>query len=76
MSQTAQFLENPKRRSLLGRAPLRGLRLHLQLPVEVMRQNRRHHIQLIPQKTSDSYIIHLALRFQLPKTLSWAARPL
>src|SRR4030042_3529296 len=67
MPQTAQFLENPKRRPLLGCPSGGNLRRHLQLPIQIMRQNSRQHIKLIPQKTPDGNIIHLALRLEFSK---------
>jgi len=67
MPQTPQLFKDPQRRSLLTRPALRRPHRHLQLAIQIMRQNRRHHKQLISHQISNGNIIHLALRLQFPQ---------
>jgi len=60
MAQAAQLLKFPRRRRFFGSPSIGRPRGHLQLPIEIVRQNRRQQEKLIPQQSAHGNIIHLA----------------
>lgn len=60
-------LEAPERGTLLSGPALWRLPLHLQLPVQVVSEDRRQQIGLVSPQRPHGDVVHLTLRLQLPK---------
>jgi len=59
--------EAPEGRTLLGGPPLWRLPLHLQLPIQVVGEDRCQQIGLVSPQRPHGDVVHLTLRFQLCK---------
>ena len=75
VAQCRQLFKMPHRISLLRCPPGLGLCPHLKLPSQIMGQDGCHQVQLIPRKTPNRNVIHLALGLQFPEDLLLASSP-
>lgn len=59
------FRKLPQGGPFFGGAPVSVMHHHMEFPKQIVREDCRHHIQMISVKPSDGDIIHIALSFQL-----------
>ena len=63
-SESVRLSKLPKCRSFLRSSPLPLMNKHMKFSQDIMRQYRRHQVEMISVKPSDGNVIHIALRLQ------------
>jgi len=64
-SEGVCFRKLPEGGSFFGGTPASIMHHHMEFPKQIVREDCRHHIEMISVKPSDGNVIQIALRFQL-----------
>src|SRR5512139_152920 len=75
VSQRRQLFKVPRRISPFRCSPSLGLCPHLKFPSQIMSQDSRHQVQLVPRETPNRNVIHLGLGFQFSEDLLLSSSP-